>query len=114
IKVVSVHGGPKFYQHFPTLDDFVATRVPDKKRSEYDIQKFAAYKKLRDLRQNYEGGKKFDAAEFKVLHQQYKTELQSEWLLGLGLLEVLLCFGKSETTTIAEITSLLANTPSIS
>lgn len=113
IKVVSVHGGPKFFEHYPILDDFVATRVPQKKRSEYDIQKFLAYKKLRDLRQQCEKGTSLDLLIFDSLNAQYLTQLNHEWLLGLGLLEVLLKFAKTEKDKILELTNQLLNTSSL-
>lgn len=113
IPVPSVHGGPRYFKHFPMIDDFVASRVPDKKRSDYDIKKFEAYKNLRQLRQAAESGAwKHD--DFNALYDAYVSTLAKEWLLGLGLLEVLLRYSKSSSDLISDLQQRLKNQTEIS
>jgi phenylalanine-4-hydroxylase len=81
-KVISVHGGPINTAKFPSTDDFVAARVPDKKRSNYDLQKFEIYKQLQTLR------KKFDLDLFLKLKTNYLENFKSEWLIGIALIEL--------------------------
>lgn len=114
IEVISVHGGPKYFEHFPILDDFVATRVPEKKRSDYDIQKFNAYNQLRNLRTDAEATKKMNFSNFEKLFKSYLSLLNNEWLLGLGLLELVLKYSKSESTVIDQLNHSILNTPDLS
>ena len=81
-KVISVHGGPIDSARFPDSEDFVAARVPEKKRSTYDLKKFEVYKNLRQIRSS------FDLAKFDSIKSAFLTELSSEWLIGLGLIEI--------------------------
>lgn len=113
IAVPSVHGGPKYFKHFPMLDDFVASRVPDKTRSEYDLQKFEAYQALRDLRKKA-FDKNWDAQEFEKLYTLAFGVLSKEWLLSLGLLELLLKSAKDSALQIQALTDKLKDQPLIS
>lgn len=81
-QVLSVHGGPIDSASFPDTEDFVAARVPEKKRSEYDLQKFELYGQLQALR------KKFEEPTFDSIKKKFLSEFNSEWLIGLSLIEI--------------------------
>jgi hypothetical protein len=81
-RIISVHGGPIDSASFPDSEDFVAARVPEKKRSAYDLKKFEVYQQLRQIRAS------FDKAVFDKIKSAFLTELSSEWLIGLGLIEI--------------------------
>ncbi len=95
-KVNSVHGGPIDSASFPSTEDFIAARVPLKKRTSYDLKKFELYQQLKLIRT------KFDADIFKSLKNHFTTEFSFEWLLGLGLIEIA-CQQKGFESDIAEI-----------
>lgn len=80
-KVRSVHGGPKDLSKYPALDDFKASRVPDKLRTDYDLQKFEVYSMIRELRL------KFDNDTFTKIKSLYFDKFVEEWLIGFNLLE---------------------------
>ena len=113
IPVPSVHGGPRDFKNFPMIDDFVASRVPAKKRSDYDLKKFTSYKDLRNLREQGNQNQ-WDAQAFNSLYDVYNTELSKEWLLGLGLLEALLRYSPSSQDVIAHLTQGLQSQTQIS
>lgn len=113
IPVPSVHGGPRDFKNFPMIDDFVATRVPPKKRSDYDLKKFATYKSLRDLRAQAQKGE-WNESAFTDLYNTFTEELSKEWLMGLGLLEVLLRHSPSSRSFIANLQEHLNSQMNIS
>ncbi len=80
--VTSVYGGPIDSSQFPDSVDFVATRVPTKNRSDYDLKKFELYSQIRLLRSN------FSTQDFLKIKSEYIQNYKSEWLMGLGLLEL--------------------------
>lgn len=96
IKAISVHGGPIDSATFPDTDDFVAARVPEKKRTEYDLKKFSIYTQIRHLR------KKFDKSLFEDLKLKYLNEFKKEWLMGIDLIEIA-CQQKNTEADIAEL-----------
>lgn len=81
-QIQSVFGGPINSAKFPDSEDSTATRVPPKKRSEYDLKMFNAYSTLRGLRS------KFNVDQYRTLKDLYLESFQQEWLLGIGLIEL--------------------------
>ncbi len=81
-KITSVYGGPLDSATFPDSVDFVAARVPQKNRTQYDLDKFKLYENIRNLRKN------FVSKDFLPIKTEYLQKFKKEWLMGLSLIEM--------------------------
>lgn len=82
--VTSVFGGPADRGAYGAVDDFVARRVPAPKYSDKQIKLFKDYQSVRDLRMSGN----YSEESVNRLFDDFKSEVQNEWLLFLELLEM--------------------------
>lgn len=100
-KVISAYGGPADRKSYGMTDSFKALRIPRKKFSIKDKNKFLAYKQVRLLREKALISKpdrrllvEFENLKNKILKQQPQL-----WLACLGLLEIYHIIGVSRPET---------------
>lgn len=82
--VPSVFGGPADRLAFGEQDDFEVARVPTRKHSEKDIERFTFYQRIRDLRCEQIP----KTTQFEKLVDEYFASFSSEWLMGIEIVEI--------------------------
>lgn len=82
-RVVSVFGGPADRAAFIGNQDFVASRVPQKRYSMADQQRHSLYQEIRELR-----GAQPNANKFNELVDRFLALPSNHWLAGIELLEI--------------------------
>jgi len=103
--VVSVFGGPADREKYGETDDFVATRVPEKRITEAESALYHNYQKVRDLREKKVSGASLEK-ELSALIKAHHSQFPSDWLLLLESYEILLNRAPKALVT-EEVLSLL-------
>jgi phenylalanine-4-hydroxylase len=87
--VTSVFGGPADREKFGMMDDFVASRVPEKKLSQAERDLYAHYQSVRGLREKKIEGADLES-QLRGILDKHQQHFPFDWLLMLESYELLL------------------------